>query len=270
MKENNSVRRSNCLALVVSYVVAHSILVPAAAAPGAPVRKPPVSVKAQPLLTGKAKEEWDLGEAALKSGSFDQAVRHFKAVVQLAPDHSRAHERLGSALAASEKYEDGAAEERKAAALDAKDYLPHLILGRILLVLKGEKEGVDEAQKAYDINPFACAAFLNFANKDRFDPHRWFVQANYWKEMAAAQRAAEAAKPGEDANKSGGETGKSGGESARPESNSGKSGGESESAGAVSDSDKSGGDTARAGSGTGQPSGGETEAKPVSSDSPAK
>lgn len=79
-------------------------------------------------------------------------------------------------------------EEQKAAALDPKDYLPHLILGRIFLVLKGEKEGAEEAQQAYDINPFACSGFLNFANKDRLDRHRWFVQANYWKEMAAAER----------------------------------------------------------------------------------
>jgi tetratricopeptide (TPR) repeat protein len=164
------------------------------APPSFPFRKPGVPMDA-PKLPDNAVDSWNKGEASFRALDFKNAVEQFKEVVAANPTYSRGFERLGSAQAASDDYDAAQTSLDKAIELDAKDYLPHLVLGRVILVKKGEKAGVAEAQKAYDINPWACAAFLDFANKDRFDEHKWFVLANYWKEMEAEQRAEATKKP---------------------------------------------------------------------------
>ncbi len=143
-----------------------------------------------PKLPDAALDAWNKGEAAFRALDFKGAIDQFRAVVEANPKYSRGYERLGSAQAAADDYDAASTSLNKAIELDAKDYLPHLVLGRVILVKQGEKAGVAEAQKAYDINPWACAAFLDFANKDRFDEHKWFVLANYWKEMEAEAQAA--------------------------------------------------------------------------------
>jgi tetratricopeptide (TPR) repeat protein len=160
-------------------------------APAFPFRKPGVAMDAEPTPEA-AIDSWNKGEAAFRSQDYKAAAEQFHAVITANPKFSRAYERLGSAQAASDDYDSALTSLNKAIELDAKDYLPHLVLGRVILVKKGEKAGVAEAQKAYDINPWACAAFLDFANKDRFDEHKWFVLANYWKAMEAEAKAAPA------------------------------------------------------------------------------
>jgi tetratricopeptide (TPR) repeat protein len=157
--------------------------------PAFPFRKPGVPMDA-PTLPDVALDAWNKGEAAFRAQDFKGAIEQFHVVIDANPKYSRGYERLGSVQAASDDYDGALSSLNKAIELDAKDYLPHLVLGRVILVKKGEKAGVAEAQKAYDINPWACAAFLDFANKDRFDEHKWFVLANYWKEMEAEAKAA--------------------------------------------------------------------------------
>lgn len=136
-------------------------------------------------LTGVAAEAWTKGEAAFRANDFDGAIARFQEVVKLQPEYSRGHERLGSAMAATGNYSGATTELQKAITLDDKDFLPHLVLGRIILAQGKENEGVVEAQKAYDMNPWYCTGFLGYSNNERFDPHKWFVLANYWKEMKA-------------------------------------------------------------------------------------
>lgn len=149
--------------------------------PPFPFHKIPQTIETQ--LSGPAGVAWKSGEIEFRQLKYKEAIDSFKKVSEIKPDVSRVHTRLGSALAASGDYDAAAREMNKAIELDGKDYLPHLVLGRIILVQKGEKAGVAEATKAYNIDPWACAAFLEYANKDRFDPQKWFVLANYWKEM---------------------------------------------------------------------------------------
>jgi tetratricopeptide (TPR) repeat protein len=157
--------------------------------PAFPFRKAGVPMDAWKLPDNDI-DSWNKGELAFRSQDYKGASEQFKKVVAANPKYSRGYERLGSAQAASDDYDSAVTSLNKAIELDAKDYLPHLILGRVILVKKGETAGVAEAQKAYDINPWACAAFLDFANKDRFDEHKWFVLANYWKEMEVEARQA--------------------------------------------------------------------------------
>lgn len=162
--------------------------------PPFPFHKPDWEKETIPL-TGDALEAWNNGEKAFRALDYRGAAEQFRKVVDLNPDYSRGHERLGSALAAAEDYDNADLEMNKAIKLNPKDYLPHLVLGRIILVKQGEAAGTAEAQKAFDINPWACAAFLDFANQDRFDEHKWFVLANYWKEMQADMAKVKAAQP---------------------------------------------------------------------------
>ncbi|HEY9757390.1 MAG TPA: tetratricopeptide repeat protein [Oculatellaceae cyanobacterium] len=162
--------------------------------PAFPFRKPGTPMDA-PKLPDNALDAWNKGEAAFRALDFKGAVEQFQAVVDANPTYSRGYERLGSAQAASDDYDAALKSLNKAVELDQKDYLPHLVLGRVILVKIGEQAGTVEAQRAYDINPWECAGFLDFANQDRFDEHKWFVLANYWKEMEADVRAAAQKKP---------------------------------------------------------------------------
>src|SRR5271170_6553525 len=138
--------------------------------PPFPFHKPDSDKESIPL-TGEALESWNNGEKAFRALDFKTAVSQFQKVVELNPNYSRGHLRLGSAMAAADDYDNAETELDKAIKLDPKDYLPHLVLGRVTLVKKDEKAGNVEAQKAFDLNPWACAAFLDFANQFRFDPH---------------------------------------------------------------------------------------------------
>lgn len=162
--------------------------------PAFPFRKPGTPMDA-PKLPENDLDAWNKGEAAFRALDFKGAIEQFQAVVKANPTYSRGYERIGSAQAAADDYDAALKSLNKAIELDQKDYLPHLVLGRVILVKKGEQAGTVEAQKAYDINPWECAGFLDFANQDRFDEHKWFVLANYWKEMEAEVRASAQKKP---------------------------------------------------------------------------
>jgi tetratricopeptide (TPR) repeat protein len=138
---------------------------------------------AAPKLSATAQKEWDEGEKSFRAMNYKLAAQNFQKVAELEPKFELGHVRYGSALAASGNYDDAKREIDKAIELAPRDYLAHLVLGRIILVKSGEDAGAVEAQRAYDLNPWNCAAFLEFANKEQFEPHRWFVLANYWREM---------------------------------------------------------------------------------------
>ncbi|HEY9734342.1 MAG TPA: hypothetical protein V6C89_20695 [Drouetiella sp.] len=138
-----------------------------------------------PKLSEVAQKEWDEGEKSFRAMNYELAVQQFHKVIELEPKFELGYVRYGSALAASGKYDDAKRELNIAIELAPRDYLAHLVLGRVILVKSGEDAGAVEAQRAYDLNPWSCAAFLEFANKEQFDPQRWFVLANYWKEMKA-------------------------------------------------------------------------------------
>lgn len=115
------------------------------------------------------------GDAIMDKGSFKKAADAFQDIIRQHPDNSKAHARLGAALAAQHDvdeasgnkeaakndYETAMLEEKTAIKLDPKFASPHIILGQIFANQDKMPEAIAEFKQALAIKPTMFTANLD-------------------------------------------------------------------------------------------------------------
>ncbi len=116
-----------------------------------------------------AKPDSDLmkkGEDLYAKMRLKEAAEVYREVIRLEPDNDKAHQRLGAVLAGLEDYETAILEEKTAAKLNPKSFLPHIILGQIYANQAGSdpnkmKEALKEFEIAVELKPTSYKAHLD-------------------------------------------------------------------------------------------------------------
>ncbi len=92
------------------------------------------------------------GEDLYSKMRLKEAAETYREVIRLEPDNDKAHQRLGAVLAGMEDYETAILEEKTAAKLNPKNFLPHVILGQIYAnQAGGDPKKMQEALKEFEI-----------------------------------------------------------------------------------------------------------------------
>jgi len=86
-------------------------------------------------------------------GSFDLALRHYRAGLAINPDHPGLHGRLGVLLIRQHRYDEAAAEFRQALATDPVNAQAHRELGGLAELLHRPEAAMEEYQAALRIEP---------------------------------------------------------------------------------------------------------------------
>ncbi len=102
-----------------------------------------------------------LGMTQVRSGDFNSAVESFRRAAEADPEHSFAHNNLGSALAAIGRKEEAAEAFRRAIEIDPSYAQPYVNLGDALLGLGERDEAFACFSKALELDPQFGAAYFS-------------------------------------------------------------------------------------------------------------
>lgn len=113
-----------------------------------------------------------LGVAYEKNKQQESAVKAYKKVLQLKPDHARALYRKGILLIKKQDYETALADLEKAAAINTDSAELYFRLGQVNDKLKKFEEAIEYFSRAVELNPNFLAAYKNMAlTYDSKDDH---------------------------------------------------------------------------------------------------
>lgn len=106
------------------------------------------------------------GEDLYAKMRLKEAAEVYREVIRVEPDNDKAHQRLGAVLAGLEDYETAILEEKTAAKLNPKNFLPHIILGQIYANQAGSdpnkmKDALKEFEIAVELKPTSYKAHLD-------------------------------------------------------------------------------------------------------------
>ena len=107
-------------------------------------------VKKSPNL---ARAHGNLGNAYVKAGKLEDAVREFEMAVDLRPDYAIAHYNLGNIYGKSGDFRSAIEELKIAISIDPKYASPHNNLGLIYKIEGKTEEAIDEYKRALEIEP---------------------------------------------------------------------------------------------------------------------
>lgn len=93
-----------------------------------------------------------LGEAFLKAGQEEQAIRELRIAVSLDPDSPKMHQSLGTALYELQKYDAAAAEFREAVKLEPTAE-NHYSLAACLISMGNYDRALGELERASQLQP---------------------------------------------------------------------------------------------------------------------
>jgi tetratricopeptide (TPR) repeat protein len=132
----------------------------------------------------------NLGGVLLIQGKFDDAAAELRKAVELDPKFALAHTRLGVALLAQGKLDAAETESRTAVALDPKFALAHDARGAILYVYKRHDEGLTELRRAAELDPHNSVIHAHLGAVLRDLGYREDAIAEYRKAIALDQSSA--------------------------------------------------------------------------------
>ena len=104
---------------------------------------------------------YNLGEALVKEGKTDEAVRQFDEAIRLKPDYADAHDNLGLALAAAGKVNEAIDQFREAIRLKPDGAEAHYNLGLAFAMKSQFDEAIDQFQEAVRLKPDDAEAHNN-------------------------------------------------------------------------------------------------------------
>jgi tetratricopeptide (TPR) repeat protein len=116
----------------------------------------------------KSPDSWtahnNLGNALLRKGQVDEALKQFQKALEINPNYAQAHSNLGVALLQKGRLDDAVAQYQTALGMYPNYAQAHSNLG-LALSQKGQLEdAVVHCQKALEINPYYLEAHINLGN----------------------------------------------------------------------------------------------------------
>lgn len=100
------------------------------------------------------------GDELLGKELTDKAIASYRKAIQLAPDDSRAYQRLGNAMAQAGKLDAAIEEERRAIQLNPTNALAHADLGWLLGMQKSYRAAIAEEKIAISLDPRMISAYM--------------------------------------------------------------------------------------------------------------
>ena len=94
-----------------------------------------------------------LGMDLERSGSYEEAARHYRRVLEIEPSYSEAHNNLGNILARTGRPTDAEQHLRRAIELSPRLDLAHNNLGNVLMQIGKRDEAVQHYRRAAEIDP---------------------------------------------------------------------------------------------------------------------
>ena len=110
-----------------------------------------------------AMAEISLGKAFVAKGERSQAVSHFQAALQIAPNYYKIHEELGSVLLAAGQKDEARAEFERALQLKPASAFAHAGLGAIYTARGQIEAAIDKYRQALQLQPRFPVALNNLA-----------------------------------------------------------------------------------------------------------
>jgi len=119
--------------------------------------------KAQPYKGDDPQALFNRGVKCFKMGAYDQALKLFKEVIKLAPDHAEAHYSIGVACGKLGRYEEALAAYEKAISIEPDFAMAYNNLSVVYGMLNRWDEAVEACRNAVRIDPEYAEAHSGLA-----------------------------------------------------------------------------------------------------------